>query len=416
VSDPTADDRSPADGAPRDPLEGLLRTPLTARHLAAGAKLASFAGWAMPISFAGVATEHTAVRERVGVFDVSHLGTVWVPGPAATAVVDRAFTADAHALEPGTSRYALCTAEDGGILDDLIVYRLSEQRWLTVPNAANTATVVARLRDAVAEVAAEGRPQVAAAAAGADPSPADLAVATAVVDDASRGWAVLAVQGPDALGTLRDVLGVEAADHPWGSVAEVVLADPAPVEGRIVLCRTGYTGELGAELLVPAELSAAVWDALVAAGVEPCGLGARDTLRLEMGYPLHGSDLSADVLPGEARLSWAVQLTDQEGEPRRFPGAVAIAAAAANGPARRLWGIRTDGRRPLRAGCEVRRSDEPVGVTTSGGASPTLGVGIALASLDAEVAPGDEVTVDLRGTAVPGVVVRPPFVDRDPKG
>jgi aminomethyltransferase len=197
VTDRSDDTPSASTGGGTDPTAGLLRTPLTSRHLAAGAKLAAFAGWAMPISFTGVPAEHAAVRERVGVFDVSHLGTVWVTGPAATTVVDRAFTADAHAIEPGASRYALCTAEDGGILDDLIVYRLSEQRWLTVPNAANTATVVDRLRRTVAEVAEEGRPRVAAAAAGTDPSPADLAVATAVVDDASRGWAVLAVQGPD---------------------------------------------------------------------------------------------------------------------------------------------------------------------------------------------------------------------------
>lgn len=424
MSDPAASDHAPdaADGlasdsaGSRDPRPVPLRTPLWSRHLAAGAKLGTFAGWTVPLAFSGVPAEHAAVRERVGVFDVSHLGTVWVTGPASTAVISRAFTADATAIAPGSSRYALCTADDGGILDDLIVYRLSEQRWLTVPNAANTATVVARLEDAVAEVADEGRPQVAVAAAGSDPAPADLAVATAVVDDATRGWAVLAVQGPSALDTLVRVLGIAAADHAWGSVAEVRLTDPAPVAGRVVLCRTGYTGEVGAELLVPAELAGPVWDALVDAGVEPCGLGARDTLRLEMGYPLHGSDLSPQVLPAEARLSWAVQLTDADGEPRRFPGAVAITAAAASGPARKLWGIRTVGRRPLRAGCEVRRGDEVVGRTTSGGVSPTLGVGIGLASLDVAVGPDDAVTVDVRGTAVPGVVVRPPFVDRDPKG
>ncbi|WP_052667834.1 glycine cleavage system aminomethyltransferase GcvT [Nitriliruptor alkaliphilus] len=394
----------------------LRRTPLTARHEQAGAKLAPFAGWAMPISFDGVLTEHAAVRDGVGMFDVSHLGTVWITGPAATAVVGRAFTADADLIDPGGSRYALCTAEDGGILDDLIVYRLSEHRWLTVPNAANTATVVGRLRSAAAEVAVEAGPDVAAAAAGADPEPADLAVGFAVVDDASAGWAVLAVQGPRSLTTVEDALGIDAAAAPWGSVGEVALGDDAPVSGRIVLCRTGYTGEVGVELLVPGELAVGVWDALLAAGAAPCGLGARDTLRLEMGYPLHGSDLGPDVLPAEARLSWAVQLTDGDGEPRRFPGAVAITAAAASGPARRLWGVRTSGRRPLRAGSEVRRGDTVVGTTTSGGFSPTLGVGIGLAMLDAEVEPGGQVTVDVRGSQVEAEVVRPPFVDRDPKG
>ncbi len=396
------------------PAAGPLRSPLHRRHLEAGAKLAPFAGWSMPIAFAGTVAEHTAVREQVGVFDVSHLGTVWVTGPAATATVDRAFTADAYAIEPGASRYALCTDDDGGILDDLIVYRLSDHRWLTVPNAANTATVVARLRGAADEVAREAAPEVALAAAGAEPGPADLAVGTAVIDDASRGWAIVAIQGPRSFETLHAALDVDAAATPWGGITEVTL--DGPVRGRVVLCRTGYTGELGAELLVPAELAVGVWDALVAAGAQPCGLGARDTLRLEMGYPLHGADLGPDVLPAEARMSWAVQASDAAGEPRRFPGAVAIAAAAATGPRRRLWGLRTDGRRPLRAGCEVRRDGEVVGTTTSGGFSPTLGIGIALASLAPDVTPGDAVTVDLRGAAIDAEVVRPPFVDRDPKG
>lgn len=392
------------------------RTPLLDRHLAAGAKLAPFAGWQMPISYEGVLAEHRAVRSAVGVFDVSHLGTVWITGPAATRAVDRTFSADAHAIVEGASRYALCTDEDGGILDDLIVYRLADQRWLAVPNAANTAVVVARLRAAAQRIADEAAPQVAAAAAAADPDPAALAVGTALIDDASTAWATLAVQGPRALATLDEALGTDAAALPWGGVAEVELGDAVARPGRVLLCRTGYTGERGAELVAPAELAVGVWDALVAAGATPCGLGARDTLRLEMGYPLHGADLGPDVTPAEARLSWAVQLSDQGGEPRHFPGAVAIAAATATGPARRSWGLRAAGRRPLRAGSDVRLDGEVVGTVTSGGFSPTLEVGIGLASLDRSVGPGDAVVVDVRGTSVDAEVVRPPFVDRDPKG
>ncbi|MEX1162933.1 MAG: glycine cleavage system aminomethyltransferase GcvT [Nitriliruptor sp.] len=399
-----------------DPDGDLRRTPLARRHLAAGAKLAPFAGWAMPVSFEGVLAEHAAVREDVGLFDVSHLGTVWITGPAATAAVGRAFTADAVAIEDGASRYALCTADDGGIIDDLIVYRLSSSRWLTVPNAANTAAVVERLRRVAEELAEEALPDVAAAAATADPDPVELAVGTVSIDDASAVWAVLAVQGPRSLEVIAAALGVDAASVPWGGVTDVHLGDDGPVTGHLVLCRTGYTGELGAELVVPAELAGEVWDALLSAGATPCGLGARDTLRLEMGYPLHGADLGPDVTPAEARLSWAVQLTDAAGEPRRFPGAVALAAAAVAGPQRRLWGVLTTGRRPLRAGCEVRRGDRVVGTMTSGGFSPTLGVGIGLGLLAADVAPGDQVEVDLRGTAIAGEVVRPPFVGRDPKG
>jgi aminomethyltransferase len=410
------DDAATTPATGDDPRTDAGRTPLLDRHLAAGAKLAPFAGWRMPLSYEGVLAEHRAVRSGVGVFDVSHLGTVWITGPAATRAIDRAFTADAFAIPDGGSRYALCTDEDGGILDDLIVYRLGDERWLAVPNAANTAVVVARLRATAAEVADEAAPQVAVAAAAADPEPAELAVGTALVDDASTAWAIVAVQGPRALDLLDEALGVDAVAVPWGGVAEVELGDEVARPGRVLLCRTGYTGELGAELVVPAELAGGVWDALIAAGATPCGLGARDTLRLEMGYPLHGSDLGPDVTPAEARLSWAVQLTDQVGAPRRFPGAVAIAAAAATGPARRSWGLRAAGRRPLRAGSEVRRDGEVVGTTTSGGFSPTLEVGIGLALLEGSVTPGDTVEVDVRGTSVTAEVVRPPFVERDPKG
>jgi aminomethyltransferase len=391
------------------------RSPLHDRHVAAGAKLAPFAGWQMPLSYAGTVAEHRAVRSSVGVFDVSHLGTVWVTGPAATIAVDRAFTADATAIPDGGSRYVLCTDEDGGIVDDLIVYRIAAERWLVIPNAVNTAAVVARLRTASADVAAEAAPRVAVAAAAADPDPAELAVGTALVDDASTAWAIVAVQGPDALPTVTAALGTPAADVPWGQLREVVAGEEVGRPGRYLLCRTGYTGEPGVELVVPAELSGGVWDAIVSAGATPCGLGARDTLRLEMGYPLHGNELGPDVTPAEARLSWAVQLTDQHGEPRRFPGAVAIAAAAASGPARRSWGLRVEGRRPLRAGSEVRRDGEVVGRTTSGGFSPSLEVGIGLGLLDAAVRPGDEVEVEVRGKVVAAEVVRPPFVDRDPK-
>ncbi|MEX1178124.1 MAG: glycine cleavage system aminomethyltransferase GcvT [Nitriliruptor sp.] len=410
------------DQAATSPVHGAgevsLRSPLAARHVAAGAKLAPFAGWSMPLSFSGVLAEHNAVRDGVGVFDVSHLGTVWVTGPAATATIDRAFTADAAALADGESRYALCTDEDGGILDDLLVYRLSGNRWLTVPNAANTATVVARLRTLAVELAEEARPQVALAAAAADPDPAELASGTALVDDASTAWAVLAVQGPRSLETIGEVLGVDAAALPWGHVRDAALGAGVGLAagGHVVVSRTGYTGEVGAELFVPAELAGPVWDALISAGATPCGLGARDTLRLEMGYPLHGNELGPDVRPAEARMRWAVQLTDRDGEPRRFPGAVALAAATATGPTRRLLGLRAAGRRPLRAGCEVRRAGEVIGRTTSGGFSPTLEIGIALAFLDAGVEPGAAVEVDLRGSMISAEVVRPPFVDRDPRG
>lgn len=364
----------------------LARTPLTDRHEAAGARMAPFAGWSMPLQYAGTVAEHEAVRSSVGVFDVSHLGTVWIEGPGAVDAVAAAFTNDPTGLGDGESQYTLCCDEDGGIVDDLIVYRLGAQRWLAVPNAANTDAVVAALRSAAgAEVA---------------------------VRDESRGWAILAVQGPQALATVdraRERVGgggPAATDVAYLGIVPIVVDRQ---EGY--LTRTGYTGEPGCELVVPGEVAVALWDGLLAEGAAPCGLGARDTLRLEMGYPLHGNDLSTDTTPYEARLGWAVKLDRAD-----FRGRTALEDAKRTGPSRRLWGLRGDGRRPPRQGMTVSRDSITVGLVTSGSFSPTLGVGIGLAYLDADVTPGAQVTVDVRGSDLPFEVVRPPFVDRDPRG
>lgn len=358
----------------------LRTTALTAHHEAAGARMAPFAGWSMPVEFAGTLAEHAAVREHVGVFDVSHLGTVFVTGPDAAAVVGGSFTCDVARVDVGASRYTLCCDERGGVVDDLIVYHLAEGEWMVVPNAANTAAVVTRLEGVAA----------------------DLGGGTAV-DDQSAARAVLAVQGPDALPLASEVLGLDVA-----GIAHLHLAVAERVGGAVVV-RTGYTGEPGCEVVAPNVVAEDLWDRLVAGGAEPCGLGARDTLRLEMGYPLHGHELSTDVLPHEARMRWAVDLDHD------FPGRDALAEAFAAGPSRRLWGLRVEGRRPLRAGQEVRVEDTAVGEVTSGSFSPTLQVGIGLALLDDPVAPGDEVVVDVRGRDVAARVVRPPFVDSDPR-
>jgi aminomethyltransferase len=362
------------------------RTPLADRHEAAGAKLADFAGWSMPIQFAGTLAEHQAVRDDVGIFDVSHLGTVWVEGAGARGAIARTFTNDPATLEPGASQYTLCCDERGGIVDDLIVYELAEDRWLAVPNAANTDEVVRRLRDAADD--------------------------TATVTDRSADWAVLAIQGPRSLEVVDAVGGALGLRGPAaGEVAHLGVVAEAVDDGEVLRCRTGYTGEVGMELLVLAALAGRVWDAALAAGATPCGLGARDTLRLEMGYPLHGNDLSTDVSPYEARLGWAVKLDRDD-----FVGREALVAAKRAGPARRLLGLRVDGRRPPRPGMGVRDGAMPVGTVTSGSFSPTLGCGIGLALLDDPIGPGDEVVLDVRGTDVPVEVVKPPFVDRDPKG
>ncbi len=361
--------------------DDLQRTPLTGRHEAMGAKLAPFAGWLMPVEFSGTLAEHDAVRSSVGVFDVSHLGTVWVTGPGARTTVAQTFTNDPTLLDDGDSQYTLCCNDQGGIIDDLIVYRLDADRYLTVPNAANTPAVVGAL-------------QVAAETHGAE------------VTDESTAHAMIAVQGPASLGLVRDVVGVDPAAVGYLSVTPFRFAGV-----DALLCRTGYTGEPGCELIVPAAGAVATYDALLDAGAAPAGLGARDTLRLEMGYPLHGNDLSVDTNPYEARLGWAVKLDRDD-----FTGQPALRRFKEQGPSRRLWGLRADGRRIPREHMTVHADGREVGAVTSGSFSPTLGVGIGLAYLADGIGPGDEVTVDLRGRDVGFAVVRPPFVERDPRG
>lgn len=378
-----------------------IRSPLDAEHRAAGARFADFAGWSMPLRFTGTLAEHTAVRSDLGVFDVSHLGTVWITGAQAEAVVAATFTRDPAPLEPGGSQYTLCCDEQGGIVDDLLVYRLGPTRFVTMPNAANTAAVVAALRTAAQSRDAE-------------------------VADASTRWAVLAVQGPRSLAVVDEVLaglgvvGAPAATTPHLGVrclatsgtGLAVGAPDAEVGAELLVCRTGYTGERGVELLIPAPAAAGLWRALRVAGAVACGLGARDTLRLEMGYPLHGHELSRDTTPFEARLGWAVQL-----DRGTFRGATALAAARRAGVRHRSWGLVLDGRRPARAGLTVHAANgaRVVGRTTSGTLSPTLSRPIALAALDPDLSPGEEVEVDLRGRRTAAQVVRPPFVDRDPR-
>jgi aminomethyltransferase len=362
--------------------ERLQTTPLRAQHEQRGARFAPFAGWELPLQFEGTRAEHLAVREDVGVFDVSHLGTMWVTGPDAVAVLADSFTNDPFGLGDGDSQYTLCCDERGGVVDDLIVARLSSDRLLTMPNAANNGAVRRTLETAAARHDAE-------------------------VDDASTRWAVLAVQGPRSLALAGEVVGLDVVALGWTHVSTVTYRDH-----DVVVSRTGYTGEPGCELVAPAAVAPALWEALLAAGAAPCGLGARDTLRLEMGYPLHGHELTRDRLPFEARMGWAVRL-DRPGSP---PGAEALVRAREAGTDRRVWGLKGSSRRPPRDGMAVSREGTHVGTVTSGSFSPTLDVGIGLALLDDPVGPGDRVEVDLRGQPTPFEVVRPPFVDRDPRG
>lgn len=364
----------------------LRTSPLHARHTALGATTGAFGGWTMPLSYpAGTVAEHGAVRTAVGVFDVSHLGKLAVAGPGAAAFVNRCLTADLDRIGPGHAQYTLCCADDGGVVDDLIAYLDGPDDLLLVPNAANAAAVGALLRAA----APDG----------------------VTVTDRHDALAVLAVQGPRAKDVLDEVLpGATGADAPGhlDDLAYMAFTDVADIR----VCRTGYTGEHGYELLVPAGDAPAVWDSLLAAagsfGGLPCGLAARDTLRTEMGYPLHGQDLSATITPVQAGSGWAVGW----GKPE-FWGRAALVAEKEAGPARRLRGLRATGRGVPRAGMAVLGGDGArIGVTTSGTFSPTLRTGIALALVDTAsgVGPDDAVTVDVRGRALPCTVTKPPFV------
>jgi aminomethyltransferase len=319
------------------------------------------------------------VRSAVGVLYVSHLGKASVTGPGAADFLNARLSNDLRRIGPGQAQYTLCLDEShGGVVDDLIAYLYSDDEVFLIPNAANTAEVVRRLR--------AGAPR------------------QITVTDRHDGYAVLAVQGPRSAEVLSS-MGLPAG-HAYMSFVQAYLGG-AP----LTVCRTGYTGEHGYELVVPWESAGAVWDAVLAAGAPfgmlPCGLGARDTLRTEMGYPLHGQDLSLTITPVQARAGWAVGWSKPE-----FWGRAALLAEKAAGPRRQLWGLEALDRGIPRPHMLVLRGDVPVGEVTSGTFSPTrrLGIGLALLDSAAGLTEEDQVAVDVRGRRSPVRVVRPPFV------
>ncbi|WP_334144109.1 glycine cleavage system aminomethyltransferase GcvT [Rhabdothermincola sp.] len=351
----------------------LRRSPLDRAHRDLEARMVAFGGWEMPLQYReGTIAEHLACRQGAAVFDVSHLGTVRVNGPGALDVLQAAFTNDLRKIGPGRAQYThLLDPADASVLDDIIVWWVGPEDFDVMPNASNTDRVVAALEGATAR-------------------------------DVTASRAVLAVQGPDARARLSRVSPQAAAVGRF----RVAAIDWSGVP--LVVAGTGYTGEDGVEIAVPADHAEPLWSALLDAGITPAGLGARDTLRLEAGLPLHGHELGPGITPLQAGLGWVVSW-----DKGPFRGRAPLLAEREAGPARRLRGLVTEGRRPPRAGQEVRRAGEPLGTVTSGNFSPVLGHGIALALLPPEVGEGESLQIDARGAELPARVVRTPFVSRD---
>jgi aminomethyltransferase len=338
----------------------LKRTPLYEAHVEAGAKLVDFAGWEMAVEYGGISGEHEAVRSGCGVFDVSHMGEVETEGPDAERMLQRLLTNDVSRVEVGGAQYSCLCREDGGVLDDLFSYRLGEERWLTVTNASNHDRDHAWWREHAEGLEVEVR-------------------------DSLADWAMLAVQGPAA----REIVGgLASGELPKRfRTAELELAgSPA------LVCGTGYTGEAGVEVLVAPEHARALWDALLGAGAVPAGLGARDTLRLEVGYCLYGNELTIERNPIEAGLGWICE--EQTG----FIGSEACARTREQGPGERLVPFVIEGPGIARQGNAVMAGGDEAGEVTSGTKSPTLGKAIGMAYVRSDLAePGTEVEIDVRG-------------------
>ncbi len=348
----------------------LRHSPLDAAHRALGAKMVPFGGWEMPLSYpSGTIAEHLACRRGAVAFDVSHLGTVRLTGPAAWATLQATLTNDLAKIQPGRAQYThLLDAADASVLDDIIVWWVDDERFDVMPNASNTA----RVRGALGGV--------------------DVTVERAIV----------AIQGPTARELMSEVAPEAAAvgrfrvnQFTWGG-------QPCVAAG------TGYTGEDGIECAVPAEIAASFWESILAIGVQPAGLGARDTLRLEAALPLHGHELGPGITPLQAGLEWVVSWSKPEG----FQGRAALEREKTSGVARLLAGLATEGRQPPRSGAAVLREGTAVGEVTSGNFSPVLGHGIALAFVPPDITAGAAVEMDLRGRHVPAQVVRLPFVGK----
>jgi aminomethyltransferase len=348
-------------------VQTLLRTPLYERHVAAGGRMVSFAGWELPVQYTGVIPEHRAVRSDCGVFDVSHMGQIHVEGPHAHELLQAVLANDLDRIGDGGAQYTLLTNERGGIVDDLIAYRVERGRYLLVVNAANRAAAYAWIKD--------------------------REIRGSEVTDLSDEYALLAVQGPNAIEKL-ELPDAPAFTHAMGELDGV----------EVMVCRTGYTGERGVELMCAGEDAPALWDSVLTRGAMPCGLGARDTLRLEVCYPLHGSDIDEETDAISAGLGWACALT------KEFTGVDELRRVEGTGPERRLVAFVMEDKAVPRHGMPIAGG----GTVTSGTHSPMLDRGIGLGYVpSAQAAVGTELTVDVRGRPRRARTVPKPIYKRE---
>jgi len=345
---------------------------LTDRHIALGARLVPFGGWSMPLQYDGVVAEHRACRESGVVFDVSHLGSVSVSGPGAMARLQAILTNDLAKVAAGQTQYTHLLNDAGGVIDDLIVWRLSDDAWMVMPNASNTGGVLGAI-----------------GAVGPDVD----------VLDVTLDRTLLAVQGPDALRMLGE-FWPDAGAVKRNTVETLEFSGvPAMVAG------TGYTGEPGVEIHIGSAAAAELWDQLLAAGLKPAGLGARDTLRLEKGYPLHGHELGPEITPLEAGLGFVIAW-----DKPNFVGKEALVSQQESGLRRKLTGLLTTDRKIAREGTPILLGDRVVGSVTSGNFSPTLGVAVAMGFIEPRIDVGTAVSLDIRGRLTPATIVATPFV------
>jgi aminomethyltransferase len=360
----------------------MPQTPLHAEHARLGASFTDFGGWDMPVRYSSDLAEHEAVRTNAGVFDISHMAEIFIDGVGAADFLDFSLVGQASLIENGKAKYSLICNNEGGIIDDLIVYRLGEKSFLVIANAGNREAVVAALTDRAVTLNFAG------------------------VQDRSDDFALLAIQGPNATKYLQSVTDTDLSTLPYYSIGEGKVAGV-----NAYLCRTGYTGEDGFEVLFKSDDAVKVFNSLIAAGAVPCGLASRDTLRLEAGMPLYGHELNLDVNPYEAGFARVVRLERDD-----FVGRDALLELSTKSPSRKLVGLVGEGKRAARADYPLFADSEStvqIGIITSGALSPTLGYPVAMGYLETDLSEiGNTVSVEIRGTRLPMTIVKLPFYKR----